>query len=354
MTGAAVKDVKQSARIAKLVKTHQDYLSNFIRDEIARVAPRRIEIVQNDNVVQTLPSDAKRHKMFETALKAVTCGPTTLIGPAGAGKTTMAEQIAEALGLKFCYTGAISNEYKLMGFINAAGLPVRTPFRECYEFGGLYLFDEIDASVPSAVLSFNNAIANGSCDFPDANIKKHKDFKVMAAANTFWNGNDRVYVGRTQLDGASMDRFIFLEIDYDEDLEASLTDNQDWLENVQLARESVKQLKTRHIISPRATIYGSKLLANGLSLKEVEAMVMFKGLANDEVNKIRTKMKEIAINGMPKKSALKPTATNEIKKPSITNEELYNIIKGDLAAGNIAEALKKAQLQGVIGKLSVE
>jgi len=93
------------------------------------------------------------HKQFLDVIKAVTCGNIALVGPAGVGKTTMAMQIADAMGLNFYFNGAINSEYKLSGFMDAQGRIVSTPFRKAFTEGGLYLFDEIDASMPSALLA---------------------------------------------------------------------------------------------------------------------------------------------------------------------------------------------------------
>jgi len=71
----------------------------------------------------------------------------------------------------------------------------------------LFLFDEIDASLPNAVLAFNAALANGYADFPDGMVKRHPRFACIAAANTFGMGADRIYVGRNQLDGADAGPF---------------------------------------------------------------------------------------------------------------------------------------------------
>ena len=61
------------------------------------------------------------------------------------------------------------------GFIDAQGRIVNTEFRKAYEHGGLFLFDEIDASFPQAILAFNAALAN---DFMDFQIKKYLSIKT--------------------------------------------------------------------------------------------------------------------------------------------------------------------------------
>lgn len=288
-------DAKAIRRLTKF----EPYIRSIVTEQVNTLAPRRIEIVSNDEV-KLLP-DTATHEMFDTILKAVMCGPVCLVGPAGSGKTTLAGQVAAALGLKLYFTGAIASEYKLMGFIDANGRLNRTAFREAYEHGGLFLFDEIDASLPQAILAFNNALANGFCDFPDANIPRHKDFKVMAAANTYGHGADRVYVGRNQLDAASLDRFIFITMGYDEKLETALVQNLDWCEHVQVARAAVTALKLRYIVSPRATIYGASLLEKGLDFEIVNMLAIFKGMPPEDMRMVKTKMKEIMVKGVKEK-----------------------------------------------------
>lgn len=201
-----------------------------------------------------------------------------LVGPAGSGKTHAAIQCAKALGVEFHFTGAVASEFKLTGFIDAQGRIVSTEFRKAYEHGGLFLFDEIDASYPQAVLAFNAALANDYMDFPDQRVERHKDFYCIAAANTYGQGADRQYVGRNQLDAASLDRFVFVDWNYDENLERQLAGNLDWSDYVQKVRKCTLKLKIRHVVSPRASIYGAQLLSQGLQKEKVEELVLWKGL----------------------------------------------------------------------------
>lgn len=225
------------------------------------------------------------HKTFPKLLKVLSQHLNVyLVGPAGSGKTTAAKKCADALNVHFYFTGAIANEYKLTGFKNAQGEYVRTEFREAYENGGVFLFDEIDASFPQAVLAFNAALANDFMDFPDKKVERHKDFYCIAAANTIGQGADRQYVGRNQLDAASLDRFVFINWEYDEDLELEMANgNEEWVNYVQKVRKAVEDSKIRCVISPRASMYGARLLAAGMKRKEVAEMVLWKGL--DETSK---------------------------------------------------------------------
>lgn len=203
-----------------------------------------------------------------------------LVGPVGSGKTSAASQIAKDLGLAFYFNGAIDNEYKLRGFMDAQGRVISTPFRQAFEKGGVYLFDECDASMPSAVLAFNAALANGACDFPDAQVQRHPDCIVLAAANTWGGGATHEYVGRLKQDAAFLDRFLQIEWNYDEAMETALCGNQRWATKIQAIRRAAQELGIRHIVSPRASYWGAVLLAANVPEEEVLRLKV-RGSLND-------------------------------------------------------------------------
>lgn len=272
----------------------QEKLSESIdqlKEDIASLRERK----PTDLVVTTNGGSKKdlgfSHKNLPSLLKILSQHLNVyLVGPSGSGKTHAARQCAKALGVDFYFTGAIANEYKLTGYMDANGNYVTTEFRKAYEKGGLFLFDEIDASFPQAVLAFNAALANDFMDFPDKQVKRHKNFYCIAAANTIGQGADRQYVGRNQLDAASLDRFVFLDWPYDEDLEITLSGNKEWALHVQEVRKAIDKYKIRHIVSPRASIFGARLLKQGMSQETVEDLVLWKGLPENDKKKIKLTM----------------------------------------------------------------
>ena len=152
--------------------------------------------------------------------------------PSGCGKTFFAEKVADALDLPFasasCSAGM--SESMLTGWL----LPVEeggkfsyvpAEFVKMYEKGGLFLLDEVDAADANLLVYINQAIANDHFFIPQRHkktkIKKHKDFVMMAAANTFGNGADMMFVGRNQLDAATLDRFRIgmITMDYSDKVE---------------------------------------------------------------------------------------------------------------------------------------
>lgn len=286
---------------------------DLIRANASR--PAHVSIDLTAPGISTFSGAALMHHKFPLLAAAVAARVNVmLVGPAGSGKTTAAKQVADMLGLPFYGTGAINTEYKLSGFIDAQGRIISTAFRKAFEEGGVFLFDEIDGSLPGALLAFNSALANDWYDFPDANIKRHDNFRVIAGANTFGTGADRQYVGRNQLDAASLDRYAVLDWGYDEALEAALIGADapkgapaprsikplpadqaqaqaiQWVERVRKVRKAVDDLKVRHVVSPRATINGARLLAAGFTWTEAEDAVVWKGLDKDTRGKVAAKI----------------------------------------------------------------
>jgi len=198
-----------------------------------------------------------------------------LFGPAGSGKTTIAKQAAAALSIDFYHTGALLQKYELTGYTTANGDYISSTFFEAFKFGGLYLFDEVDASNPQAVIAFNMAIENLEMTFPNEVVKAHDDFRVIAAANT--NGlGATVNYKRNSLDGAFLDRFNRIELAYDEKMERRLalaefaacggTDTavcEEWVNTVQGCRAAALTAKIDVIISPRSSINGASVLGMG-------------------------------------------------------------------------------------------
>ena len=216
---------------------------------------------------------------------------TCMVGPAGSGKTTRASQVAETMGLDFYMTGALLQKYEQTGFIDANGIYRSSSFRKAFEDGGLFFWDEIDASNPAALVAFNAALENGHADFPDGTIERSAYFYALAAANTYGRGADRQYVGRSQLDAATIDRFAMVDLDYDETLENTLTGDDEvgrkWSRQIQVWRARMYDQKIRHIISPRASIRGARMLRTGMAQEKVEEYLVWKGLDRDQVKKIK-------------------------------------------------------------------
>ncbi len=243
---------------------------------IKAVMPVQVTVTKQDAPPVEL---GLQHERLPLLLAMVGAGCNVyLYGPAGSGKTSAGKAVSKALGLPFYFTGKIDSEYLLLGFVGATGEVVRTQFREAYENGGVFLFDEIDRSAPSAFTALNAALANGICAFPDKTVQMHPEFKCIAAGNTRMSGADNTYTAGQQQDASSIDRFAFMDWQYDERLELAISGNRDWTLYVQRARKAVADRGINHLITPRASIEGAKLLAAGVSVADTCKAWLWKGL----------------------------------------------------------------------------
>lgn len=259
----------------------------IVREELDAMAPRQI-IVSSPRGVVALPGMV--HYAFPRVLRKVARGHAVMqVGPAGCGKTKIAEDIATALTLPFYVTSVVNETHELTGFVDGYGRYHTTAFRIAFQNGGVWIGDEIDAWDAAALLVANSALANGFAQFPDCEtpIRRHADFRVVATANTYGSGADRIYVGRTELDAASLDRFAVVAVDYDLAIERQLAGNQDrWLERVWDVRRSVQEKKIRHVVSTRAIRFGAEALADGDPWDDTEEDYLFKGMSNADRDKI--------------------------------------------------------------------
>lgn len=267
-------------------EVHKD-VDKYIKDNFG-ILPKKIEI-QNGSVTREMVG--LFHKKFGEILNIVNKGvPLMLTGPAGAGKNHTLEQVSEALGLPFYFTNAITQEFKLTGFIDANGKYQETQFYKAFKDGGVFFLDEIDASCPESLIILNSAIANGYFDFPNGRVDVHENFRCVCAGNTFGTGADMIYVGRNALDGATLDRFATIEFDYDEDIEKQLAYDDELYQFIKALRKAIKDASLRYIVSMRATINATKLLEIGMDKEDILKSVVIKNMQIDDLNTIIKKI----------------------------------------------------------------
>ena len=272
----------------------REICESIIKERIPAGLPEKKIIIKGGKKIKEIKGAT--HKAFETVAMIVGSGEHLYMrGPAGTGKTEMAEQIAGALGLKFYFTSKISAEHHFCGYQNAKGEYIESAFFKAFTKGGVFLFDELDASNPNVLTRLNAALANGRFDFPHGNFVAHKDFVCLGAGNTSMKGATREYNGRQQQDSALVDRFLFLEVGYDEKLELELASQ--WREGekaakrVQSIRAAVKKLKIRLTVSMRATLKIAKLVELGMTWPAAEESAIWKGLEKETIAKIEAEIK---------------------------------------------------------------
>lgn len=264
---------------------------------------RPVQIVLPERPEPT-PIKGKAHKDLERVLRLVRAGVTPFLqGPAGTGKSTLARQVAEAMGLDKAGTlptNPSMSEVKLLGYMDANGRYVRTEFREVWEHGGVFLLDEIDCGHPAIVKGFNELLeckAGQAAAFPDGMVPRSEDCILLAAANTFGKGATAAYVGGFELDASTRNRFTFLVIDYDTDLERDLAKlfggakGEAWAIKVQSMRANVEAAGLRVVVSTRDVVEGAKLLAAGFSEAETFAMRIGETIDKSTAEKVTKDLK---------------------------------------------------------------
>lgn len=275
------------------VNTHVAILT----ETVARLQPKVTEIHLPHGEIKNL--GGVQHFMFHKVLANLSEGiPTYLVGPAGTGKSTIAENASKALGLEFSSKSCSSQstESSLLGYMSATGEYVSTEFRKRFELGGVFLLDEVDNGNPNVLTVLNSSLSNSFMAFPDGMVKRHESFVLIATANTFGHGATAEYVGRNPLDQAFLDRFGNLNIGYDEAIEQAMLDSisldpmtaSKWLNVVRVARQNVFNYGLKVVVSPRATVHGAKMLRHrdSYTFREVAEATILKGAKPEQVEKI--------------------------------------------------------------------
>jgi cobaltochelatase CobS len=254
-------------------------VESIVRDMTPKVA--RVEVKRLDGAIHDA---GVQHRDFARLLLAVASGTNVLVvGPAGAGKSYAIQAIAKALGKTYYETGAVSSAHEILGYMNAQGTYVPSLCRKAWEFGGLFNWEEVDASDANATVAFQAMLAGATiAPFPDGMVKRHPDCQFIATGNTMGLGGTYEFVGRNKLDGAFLDRWSNFPWTLDEDLERATCANAAWVARVQQVRARVIAKGLRHMVTPRATYTGEKLLAAGLDQPTVETMTLRKALTDDQ------------------------------------------------------------------------
>ena len=291
------------------VKTDVDALAPMIvgiRETFEAKIPSLIERVEaldkRREVVLKMPDKREvkagmQHKNWPMLCEYLNAGlNVALVGPAGSGKTSGVEHAMQALGMDFypMSFGPQTSESKIIGYMDANGKKVETNFTKWFEHGGGFLGDEFDAA-NSAVTTIMNAATSGECPtvgFPWGNVKGHPNRCAVVNMNTYGRGADAVYVGRAQLDGATLDRWTpIIQWDYDWDFVRELTGNDEWTSYIEKLFNTASDLKLRIVIGPRKAITGAKMLAMGVERKLIIEQVVWAGIPTDARKEIEARIR---------------------------------------------------------------
>jgi cobaltochelatase CobS len=287
------------ARIVELIKEHSGAVHQVV------IQPAHASAV-------TMGAGELYHREAALVHTIMQCGvPLWLVGPAGTGKSHLARQAAHMCGIQddriWCVSVcAQTSKAELTGYMDAHGQYVPRALYHWAQQGGVFVLDEADNGNANVLSVLNATLSNGHLLFPNGeNVTLHADCRLVACANTYGNGATRQYVGRLQIDAATLDRFAMVFIGIDHDVERALAglDYPDqskklvdataaiqppapaeaqkivteYMEDVHKWRTAAADLQERIIISPRASKHGAALIRAGVHPYTVADVCVFKG-----------------------------------------------------------------------------
>lgn len=280
------KEAKRRADEAERLKQEAAELERQIEEAMRK---REEERKRKEEEAKGKQRHVKTDELVQT-LKIL--GLAYLVGPAGSGKTSLAISACQQLfgvdpdDWKFNERFAQisfspdTTSAEMIGRVDVNGVYHKSDTVRVFETGGLLLFDEIDNADASMLVKLNTAIANGQLATPAGIVRRHKDTVIVCTANTYGTGPDAMYVGRTRLDAATLDRFVCatIEVDYDTAMEkrimTGLVDDREKRDElakfVKAVRTAISKSKLRRVCSTRFVVNASKWLGDGNSVDFVK------------------------------------------------------------------------------------
>lgn len=275
--GGGQDNSDQVKTLEKMIQTLASVQSNRIEIAIEGKSTKIIEKVLHENFTKIVGLLAKKQAVY-------------MHGPAGTGKSQLAEDIAEALEVDFYPASTITQEFKLTGYKDAGGVYHETNFYKAMKYGGVFFLDEMDSCISDVLVGINGALANGYFDFPCGTVRAHKDFMVIGAGNTIGRGGDAQYTGRSVLDLSTLDRFWGVEVEYSPAIDKAVCNGD--MDLVEFANEFRKVAKENdiHVLLSYRSLSRIANFQDMFSLKEIMEMAVIKGVASDDIRMLARNM----------------------------------------------------------------
>jgi hypothetical protein len=278
------------------------------------LTPREVKTVISIN---SLPDVDASEMHPQTPLIAALVGAGLNVymhGLPGSGKTHAAQNVAKLLDRRFVgslsLSGGITEAALLgMGVPLGEGRYVGTPTMDCYENGGIMLWDEFPAADPNTMMAANQLSANDYVTIErrlfgglDPVVKKHSLCGFVAAGNNVGQGGGQ-FVGTNKQDPSALDRWFMVHLGYDSAYEARLCGEsipnvlwspaeplQDgeaplWRQWVQAIRATLENKKSKRFFSTRAL--QKALAARSIGMRPAEIVdSLFAGWTADDITSL--------------------------------------------------------------------
>ena len=245
MKGGNIDDAKVEDIVRRVLAENQTPVADVL--EVRQVENGKIARIN------------KPHPLFKKVLALVVNDRVTgrypwLFGDAGSGKSTIAKQVADALGLPFYSVSSLQQKYELEGYTDATGKLVETVFYKAAKEGGIFLFDEASTTSAEVQVAFNSMLANLWYNFPkEGMVNAHPDFHIIAADNTTGRGGNSTYSARFQMDASTLDRYTAIRVEYTEELDMAMAENDTELVTfIRDLRKAINEARLSYTASPRA------------------------------------------------------------------------------------------------------
>lgn len=237
------------------------------------------------------------HERFTRCMNVVNVAgmPLLMTGPAGSGKSYLADKVAAACGATAFFTQSkVCFDTDLKGYMDAHNRFSPTALYRAIKRadGGektAFFLDEIFAGDTSCLTVINDLLSDGRMTFPNGETLSAANLVIMAADNTSGNGATNSYNTRNKADKSFLNRFGCVHVDYDKDIEKKLAaGHADILDFVRAIRAAAEHVDLDIVCSYRTIKGMAKYADAGISATEaVDTFVYQDALTDDDKDTLR-------------------------------------------------------------------
>jgi hypothetical protein len=275
--------------VDRSLKGFEDTVLDLVETALSSVPTTKIQVV-DPNGVKLGNLEGTVHESVPKVVRLFAAGIRNvyLYGSPGAGKTFMADQVGQALGVPVVpiQLSKVSPESALKGFVDANGTKQEQAFIEAIQKPCVVFMDEFDRWGVHLHALLNSVMANGymvARGYAEP-IQRHAQCYILAAGNTTLRGRDEFFPEAQASEFSTIDRLTFVHVAYDEQMETRIAaamypQSGPWVSWIQKIRpEALSGKHGKIVATPRASYEACKLFAAGFTATEAADMLVFKGI----------------------------------------------------------------------------